>query len=130
MTTSEPLQPEQSSEGTPGKQKERRALGVACAGHVLHDGYTDLIWVALPIWQAEFALSYVAVGTLRMIYTGTMAGLQILAGRVAERLGAGAVLEIEIDQAGRTAPDEIGQHRREHDLVPNSLLGRDDDPLS
>ena len=40
---------------------ERRALGVACGAHVLHDGYTDLIWLALPIWQAEFALSYAAV---------------------------------------------------------------------
>jgi hypothetical protein len=39
---------------------ERRALGVACGAHVLHDGYTDLIWVALAIWQAEFALSYAA----------------------------------------------------------------------
>jgi MFS family permease len=76
------------------KQKERRALGVACGGHVLHDGYTDLIWVALPIWQAEFTLSYAAVGTLRMIYTGTMAGLQIPAARVAERLSGGTVLAL------------------------------------
>jgi len=76
------------------KPKERRALGVACAGHVLHDGYTDLIWVALPIWQVEFALSYAAVGALRMIYTGTMAGLQIPSARVAERRGGGAVLAL------------------------------------
>src|SRR5262247_320707 len=62
--------------------------------HALHDGYTDLIWVALPIWQAEFALSYAAVGLLRMIYSGTMASLQIPAARIAERLGAGAVLAL------------------------------------
>jgi MFS family permease len=74
------------------RHKERRALSVACAGHVLHDGYTDLIWVALPIWQAEFALSYAAVGALRMVYSGTMAGLQIPAARVANWLGGGAVL--------------------------------------
>ncbi|HEY1245229.1 MAG TPA: MFS transporter [Hyphomicrobiaceae bacterium] len=80
--------------GEAAQRKERRALGVACAGHVLHDGYTDLIWVALPIWQAEFALSYAAVGALRMIYTGTMAGLQIPAARVAERLGGGGVLAL------------------------------------
>ena len=59
------------------KSRERRALSVACGAHALHDGYTDLIWVALPIWQAEFALSYAAVGLLRMIYSGTMAALQI-----------------------------------------------------
>jgi hypothetical protein len=57
-------------------------------------GYTDLIWVALPIWQVEFGLSYAAVGALRMIYTGTMAGLQIPAAHIAERLGGGAVLAL------------------------------------
>ena len=76
------------------KQRERRALGVACGAHVLHDGYTDLIWVALPIWQTEFGLSYAAVGLLRMIYSGTMASLQIPASHIAERAGGGAVLAI------------------------------------
>ena len=54
------------------RREERRALGGACGAHVLHDGYTDLIWVALPIWQAEFGLSYAAVGFLRTIFSGTM----------------------------------------------------------
>ena len=36
-------------------------------------GYTDLVWIALPIWQAEFGLSYAVVGLLRMIYSGTLA---------------------------------------------------------
>ena len=69
------------------KRRERRTLGVACGAHLLHDGYTDLIWVALPIWQAEFGLTYAAVGLLRMIYSGTMASLQIPASHVAERIG-------------------------------------------
>src|SRR5215471_11991260 len=76
------------------KSRERRALSVACGAHALHDGYTDLIWVALAIWQAEFALSYAAVGLLRMIYNGTMASLQIPASWVAGRLGAGTVLAL------------------------------------
>ncbi len=37
------------------KQDERRALGVACGAHALHDGYTDLVYVMLPIWQANSA---------------------------------------------------------------------------
>jgi MFS family permease len=76
------------------KSRERRALGVASGAHVLHDGYTDLIWVALPIWQAELALSYAAVGTLRMIYSGTMACLQIPASRLAGRVGGATVLAL------------------------------------
>jgi MFS transporter, FSR family, fosmidomycin resistance protein len=94
MATGTTLDPGQASGEADGRQTERRALGVACGGHVLHDGYTDLIWVALPIWQAEFALSYAAVGALRMIYTGTMAGLQIPAAHIAERLGGGTVLAL------------------------------------
>jgi MFS transporter, FSR family, fosmidomycin resistance protein len=78
----------------PTKGRERRALGVACGAHALHDGYTDLIWVALPIWQAEFGLSYAAVGLLRMIYSGTMASLQIPAAHLAERIGGGTVLAL------------------------------------
>src|SRR5690606_2397189 len=76
------------------RSRERRALGVASGAHVLHDGYTDLIWVALPIWQAELALSYAAVGTLRMIYSGTMACLQIPVSRVADRIGGATVLAL------------------------------------
>jgi MFS transporter, FSR family, fosmidomycin resistance protein len=89
VTTSTPAGPDGVS-----KQAEQRALGVASGAHVLHDGYTDLIWVALPIWQAEFALSYAAVGLLRTIFSGTMATLQIPASRLAQRMGAGTVLAI------------------------------------
>src|SRR6266571_8428937 len=69
--------PDRPADEAAAKRRERRALGVACGAHALHDGYTDLIWVALPIWQAEFGLTYAAVGALRMVYSGTMASLQI-----------------------------------------------------
>jgi hypothetical protein len=52
---------------------------------MLHDGYTDLVWVAFPIWQAEFSLNYAVVGLLRTIYSGTLASLQIPAVAVAAR---------------------------------------------
>jgi MFS transporter, FSR family, fosmidomycin resistance protein len=76
------------------KRDQRRALGVASGAHVLHDGYTDLIWLALPIWQAEFGLSYAAVGFLRTIFSGTMASLQIPASLLAERVGTATVLAL------------------------------------
>ena len=71
------IDPDRPADTPAARSRERRALGVACGAHALHDGYTDLTWVALAIWQAEFALSYAAVGLLRMIYNGTMASLQI-----------------------------------------------------
>jgi MFS family permease len=85
---------DQPSEKAPAKGAERRALGVASGAHALHDGYTDLVWIGLPIWQAEFGLSYAAVGMLRMIYTGTMASLQIPASHLAERVGGPIVLAL------------------------------------
>ena len=84
----------------PGTRGERRALGVASGAHALHDGYTDLIYVMLPVWQAEFGLSYMALGILRGLFTGTMAGLQIPAGLLAERLGAAVVLAAGTALAG------------------------------
>ena len=86
--------PNAAPEAGADNRRERQALGVACGAHVLHDGYTDLVWIALPIWQAEFALSYAAVGLLRTIYSGTLASLQIPASLAARRLGGGTVLAV------------------------------------
>jgi MFS transporter, FSR family, fosmidomycin resistance protein len=72
----------------------RRVLGIACTAHALHDGYTDLIYVLLPVWQAEFGLSFAALGALRMLCAGSMAGLQVPATAVARRLGAPLVLAL------------------------------------
>jgi len=66
---------------------ERRTIGVACGAHILHDGYTDLLYVLLPLWQAEFGLGYAEVGLLRALFAGSMAGFQVPAGALAERAG-------------------------------------------
>jgi FSR family fosmidomycin resistance protein-like MFS transporter len=70
----------------------KTALWSACVAHALHDGYTDLIYVMLPIWQADFGLGYGSLAALRGIYVGTMACLQLPAGRLAERFGGRAIL--------------------------------------
>ena len=67
---------------------------------MLHDGYTDLLYVLLPVWQAEFGLSLAATGFLRSLYSGVMAVFQIPAGRLAERLGEGGVLVVGTALAG------------------------------
>ncbi len=79
---------------------ERRTLGVACGAHILHDGYTDLLYVLLPIWQAEFGLGYAEVGLLRALYSGSMASLQVPAGLLAERVGGPVLLGIGTAIAG------------------------------
>src|SRR5260370_30296897 len=79
---------------------ERRTMGVACGAHILHDGYTDLLYVLLPLWQAEFGLGYAEVGLLRALYTGAMAGFQVPAGGLAERVGGPLLLGIGTALAG------------------------------
>jgi len=49
----------------------------ACLTHALHDGYTDSLYAFLPVWQAQFGLSYAAVALVRSLYYATMGGLQI-----------------------------------------------------
>lgn len=75
-------------------QAKRRTFAVAAGAHALHDGYTDVLYVMLPVWQAEFGLSYAAVGALRAMFTGAMAGLQIPAGQIADRVGSATVLAL------------------------------------
>jgi len=82
------------------KRDERRAAGVACSAHALHDGYTDLISVMLPVWQAEFGLGYAVLGSLRTLFSGTMAGLQIPSGFLSERFGVPLVLALGTALAG------------------------------
>jgi MFS transporter, FSR family, fosmidomycin resistance protein len=82
------------------KREEHRALGVACGAHALHDGYTDLIYVMLPIWQSEFGLGFAALGLMKTVFSGALAGFQIPAGFLAERIGVATVLALGTALAG------------------------------
>jgi MFS family permease len=83
-----------------GKNAKHRAMGAACGAHALHDGYTDLIYVMLPIWQSEFGLGYAVLGLMKTVFSGTLAGFQIPAGLLAERFGAPIVLALGTALAG------------------------------
>lgn len=65
----------------------RRALFAGCGAHAAHDGLTDVIYVLLPLWQAQFAMSYAWLGLLRGSYSGMMAVSQLSAGSLARRWG-------------------------------------------
>ena len=79
---------------------QRRAASVAAGAHALHDGYTDLIYIMLPLWQAEFGLTYAALGALRGMFVGAMASMQIPASLLSERIGAATVLALGTALAG------------------------------
>ena len=85
---------------TAAKSDERRAAGVAFGAHALHDGYTDLVYVMLPIWQSEFGLGFAALGLMKTVFSGTLAAFQIPSSFLAERYGAPIVLALGTAMAG------------------------------
>src|SRR5258707_12371286 len=89
---------------------ERRTMGVACGAHVLHDGYTDLLYVLLPLWQAEFGLGYAEVGLLRALFAGSMAGFQGAGAAIAVRVGGPLMLGLgtALGGVGYLAPGASG----------------------
>jgi MFS transporter, FSR family, fosmidomycin resistance protein len=72
----------------------KRTLFMACIAHAMHDGFTDLTYVMLPVWQAEFGLSFTTLAALRGVYVGAMAGLQLPAGRLAQRWSGRTILAL------------------------------------
>ena len=64
-----------------------RVLAIACLAHVLHDGCTDMLYLLLPFWQRELALSLTAVGVLKTLYSGAMAVFQVPGGTAGRALG-------------------------------------------
>ncbi|WP_376965174.1 MFS transporter [Azospirillum sp. A26] len=72
--------------------EKKKSLTGACLAHAVHDGYTDALYVFLPVWQAQFGLSYAMLAVIRALYSGTMGGLQIPADRVLRGLSPRAAL--------------------------------------
>jgi MFS transporter, FSR family, fosmidomycin resistance protein len=62
-----------------------RTFGAACLAHILHDGCSSMLYLLLPSWQTELALSLTQVGILKTLYSAAMAVGQVPATRLAER---------------------------------------------
>ncbi|MBT6096358.1 MAG: MFS transporter [Rhodospirillaceae bacterium] len=73
----------------------RRRRGILASGgfaHFIHDGFTDCLFVLLPLWATGFGLSHAQVGFLKMCMSGSLAASQVPAGFLAERFGERVVL--------------------------------------
>jgi MFS transporter, FSR family, fosmidomycin resistance protein len=69
------------------KNRARAVLGAVSSIHFLHDGFSETLYVFLPLWAREFGLTFAQVGLIRSAYTGGMSSFQIPAGFLAERWG-------------------------------------------
>jgi len=74
--------------------RQRRTIFACCGAHVLHDGFSDLLFVLLPVWQVAFGLSLTQVGLLKMLYSGAMASLQVPMSLLSERIGERVLLAL------------------------------------
>ena len=74
--------------------RPRAVLLAASTIHFLHDGFSETLYVFLPLWASEFGLTFSQVGLIRTAYTGGMSAFQIPAGLLAERFGERRVLAL------------------------------------
>ena len=74
------------------KSRSTAVLGTASAIHFIHDGFSDILYVLLPLWTTEFGLTFTQVGLLRTVYSGGMASFQVPASLMAERWGEARLL--------------------------------------
>jgi MFS family permease len=72
----------------------RAVLFTAALAHILHDGFSDVLYILLPLWASEFSLTLTGVGALKAVYTAGMALSQIPAGILAERWGERRLLVV------------------------------------
>ncbi len=64
-----------------------KSLWLGSLAHLIHDGFTDMLYVFFPIWQAKWALTFVEVGLLKTLISGSMALFQLPIGMTANRIG-------------------------------------------
>jgi FSR family fosmidomycin resistance protein-like MFS transporter len=82
------------------RRKPKQALATCCTAHVVHDGFSDVTYVLLPLFAQTFGLSLAQVGLIRSAHRVAMATFQIPAGLIAERFGARKLLALGTLVAG------------------------------
>ena len=84
----------------PPRRGRLRVFLTACGAHALHDGMTDSLYVLLPTFQTVFGINYAAIGILRGLYAGSMAGLQVPSAALSRRVGQATMLAAGTALAG------------------------------
>lgn len=68
-------------------KKQHKALFTGGLAHIIHDGFTDMLYVFFPIWQVMLGLNFAQVGLLKTLFSGTMAIFQVPSGIISNRIG-------------------------------------------
>jgi MFS family permease len=78
----------------------KRTLATCCTAHVVHDGFSDVTYVLLPLLAQTFGLSLAQVGLIRSAHRVAMASFQLPAGLISERFGERNLLALGTLVAG------------------------------
>ncbi len=79
---------------------QKRTLRTCSAVHAVHDGFSDVSYVLLPLLAQTFGLNLTQVGMIRTAHRVAMATFQIPAGIIAERFGERNLLALGTFVAG------------------------------
>ena len=80
-------QPKTVTETIADERLPRRTLTTAGVCHLVHDGYTDVLYVLVPLWAIAFDLSLTQTGWLITVYLLVMGVTQLPMGLLSERFG-------------------------------------------
>jgi MFS family permease len=80
--------------------RQRKTLATCCTAHIVHDGFSDVTYVLLPLLAQTFGLSLSQVGMIRSAHRVAMAAFQLPAGFIAERFGERNLLALGTFVAG------------------------------
>ena len=75
-------------------QKQKRLLSLSGFAHLVHDGFTDTLFILFPIWANTFGLVYTEIGALKMVASSVLSIFQIPAGMLSEKFGERSILAI------------------------------------
>ena len=73
-------------------QRKKILLSLSGFAHLVHDGFTDTLFILLPIWANAFGLVYAEVGALKMIMSSVLSSFQMPFGILSEKYGERGVL--------------------------------------
>jgi len=75
-----------------GGDRSRKVLATCSGAHLIHDGFSDALYLLMPIWAEAFGLSLTQIGALKAAYSGALACFQVPAGLLSERFGERVLL--------------------------------------
>jgi len=74
--------------------KNNSILSVAGFAHLIHDGFTDCLFVLLPLWANTFGLAYTEIGALKMVMSSFLSIFQVPSGLLSEKYGERVILAL------------------------------------